>query len=203
MSSTQIYAIDETGDTYNYGDARNSFMGAIAVWTILEGKYLPPMPKPTWMGDDEYNKCIESRNMRQLSRCFLYPDGNGPHPLQPVWDLCEDPRLMPHEQIALMATFDRHIVMRKDVQTVIDAFRAFEGNTNLSVQADILELILNDSDSHYIGAAWNQTSVNCGTWSVYDEETETSTPYNIFKYSNHYDVFKRIDEIKLSNIQNY
>lgn len=42
MSYTEIYGFDKAGNAYFKDEVKNSHRGAIAVWSYLEEKYLPP-----------------------------------------------------------------------------------------------------------------------------------------------------------------
>ena len=42
MSYTEIYAFDKAGLPRLYGEVRNSWRGARAVWNIMEERHLPP-----------------------------------------------------------------------------------------------------------------------------------------------------------------
>lgn len=185
MSSTEIYGFNKKGDAYLCGEVRNAFRGAMAIWGILEERYLPmhrPSYVPEWIATDE--EVIKFCHYKP-SRCadILNRDA-----MEEIWDLYKKENVSDIDKIVLGTTFDDVIVKKEDVQKVIDAFNGFEGETSLKEQAAILEEILKDEE--YIAVAWNQTSVNGGAWERYDEEEEEYEPYNIFKGKEHWNLFK-------------
>ena len=42
MSQTEIYGFDQSGNAYFKAGIKNSWRGAMAIWSFLEEKYLPP-----------------------------------------------------------------------------------------------------------------------------------------------------------------
>lgn len=42
MSYTEIHRITKSGNTKRVAEIKNAWRGAMAVWTCLEDKYLPP-----------------------------------------------------------------------------------------------------------------------------------------------------------------
>lgn len=87
---------------------------------------------------------------------------------QKLWDLFEDERLTKNERIILGATYDFVLVKKEDISLVIDAFKSFENESNLSEQADILAYVLNDDDCIAIG--WQPSFTDM--WQNYDILTE-------------------------------
>ena len=89
------------------------------------------------------------------------------------------------ERIVLGTTFDKVLVKREHIPTVIEAFRSFCGDTTLPEQADLLEKIMQDPD--VIAVGWNQTSVNADNWTEYyfDGETMEYKPYNCLTGADH------------------
>jgi hypothetical protein len=153
MSYTEIYRITKKGNTVLAGEIRNAHRGAMAVWTFLEDKYLPPNIK--------YGQ--------KMTRMI----GDA----QEVWDLAKDTRLTDGERICLLSTFDNVLVLKEDVFRLTKAFREFTGITSLSEQADVIEKAATHKNCY--GVCWNQTSVNADIpeknitgkyWSLFDHE---------------------------------
>lgn len=180
MSCTVIYKFKKNGDADFIGETHNAFRGAMQVWTLLEKKYLPKYT-PSWAFGDK------SQEYSRMS-CF---DKSG---MKDIWGLAEDTRLSEHERIVLNSTFDNVIVFKDEVFKLLAAFRAFEGETSLKEQADIIEDAIN-TDEDLIAIAWNQTSVNSDTWEsdeigLDEDGEEIYLPYNVFKHTGHWSLFE-------------
>ena len=190
MSYTEIYGFGKDGNAGGLEDVKNAWRGAMAIWGILEDKYLEPLPRPMWMSEEDYKERGYSRTCQPPS----FSD-NAPNPLKPVWDLWNDEKVSRTDKIVLGTTFDRAIVMRANIEETAKAFEEFEGETSLKEQAKILHEALEDEDNIAIG--WNQTSVCGDTWSNYnyDEEKEESIPYNLYKQTDHFDMFEELNQM--------
>ena len=174
MSYTEIYKIDKTGDVTCHEDIKNSWRGAMAIWGTLENRYLPPYFYPLLK--------------KIVPRFAVYePDNN---PMREVWDLSKSDIISDADKIVLCTTFNKWIVLKDDFKTVIDAFNSFEGETSLKEQAEVIRSLINDEDC--IGVAWNQTSTCSSVWSVYDDEDAEPRLYNIFKDTEHTNLFKEV-----------
>jgi hypothetical protein len=138
MSYTEIYRITKAGNTIMAGEIQNSWRGAMAVWNILEDRYLPP-------------KLVYGMKISRMSSF-------SPADQQEVWDLVNDTRLTESEKIVLQSTFDNVLVLKDDIYKLTKAFREFNGNTSLPEQADLIEQIATHKNCWAI--CWNQTSVN-------------------------------------------
>ena len=181
MSYTEIYTFNKEGNAEMTGEVKNAFRGAMAVWSEIDKKYLPPF-KPCW---------AEAGKIYSRASDFI---GGG---LREVWDLFDNPKLSESDKIVLGTTFDDVIVMRDDVPKVLEAFKAFEGNTSLLEQAEEIKRVLNE-DNDVIAIAWNQTSVNGDAWetSTMDENQEYYLPYNILTGTEHWDLFNNLKDEK-------
>jgi len=190
MSYTEIFGFDKEGNAYGQADIRNAHRGAMAIWSILEKRYLPPY-RPSYVPSHVLDKDIESYCHYKPSRSFCMEV----EPMRAIWDLVNDKRLKDCEKIALACTFDHVIIKKEDLPKLIDAFKEFEGETSLREQANVLAEMFKDENCIAVG--FNQTSVNGDTWvnaGPYDEENEESNPYNLFKQTEHWFLFK--DEIE-------
>lgn len=195
MSYTEIYSFDKAGNAGQAGEVKNSWRGAMAIWSYLEKKYLPPyipdyVKHCNWYRAEMTREEIIQRNGFEPSRLSpsLSPDGE--NPMKEVWGLADNTDVPEHERIALFTTFDKCLVKKEDLPTVIAAFRKFEAETSLPEQADILETLFQNEDCIAVG--WNQTSVNGDTWGNaggYDEENDESIPYNCLTKEEHYWLF--------------
>lgn len=197
MSYTEIYAFDAEGNAKIYGETRNAWRGAMAVWNIMDERHLPPyIPDSVkclaWYRPEipyeEIVKCIGFKPGR-LNAFF----GKGENPVNEIWSLANSLRVPLHERIVLHTTFDRCLVRKKHLHRVIDAFKRFEGETSLKEQADILQKAADDPG--IIAVGWNQTSVNADSWynaGGYDEATEESIPYNCLTGDSHYWLFDEL-----------
>ena len=181
MSYTELYKFKKDGNAESLGEIKNALRGAMLVWGILDKRYLEPLPKPTWMSQQDYNE-------RGYSRCSAMFD---PNAMKEIWGIAKREEVSRVDKIVLSTTFDRVIVKRENIEETIKAFRDFEGETSLKEQADILEEALKDKD--LIAVAWNQTSVNGDTWTNfgdYNEETEEYESYNILTDNDHWELFE-------------
>lgn len=179
MSYTEIYKFKNTGESECFAEVKNAFRGAMAVWRTIEKKYLPKY-MPSWArGDDsqEYSRTSD----------FM---GDG---IEEIWGLFKSGKLSETDKICLGSTFDNVVVMKDDLQSLCNAFRAFDGDTSLKDQAEkIEEAFKNDTD--LIAIAWNQTSVNCDVWQsdetgLDEDGEEIYLPYNLLKHDKHWNLF--------------
>ena len=202
MSCTELYAFDKEGNAYLFGTTHNSWRGGMAVWRAMEERHLPQIiteyVKDMWNYRPEMTASdIEKMLGYKPSRTSIVTASQKDDPMKEIWELADNPEIPRHERIVLFTTFDKALVKREHFQEVIDAFRAFGGETSLPEQAEILEKMLLQDD--IIAAGWNQTSVNADTWDVvggYNEEADESIPYNCLTGTQHYWIF---DELETSN----
>jgi hypothetical protein len=175
MSYTEIYKFKKDGNTEFLNETQNAYRGAMAVWNIMDKKYLPPyVPKHKIIIDIEY-----------YYRSFEM----GGKALGEVWGLFDNGAVSRVDRIVLGSTFDNAIVKKENLEELIKAFREFEGETSLKEQADIIEdAFKNDDDLIAIG--WNQTSVNGDAWIEYYDENDEAVMYNILSMNKHFDVFE-------------
>ncbi len=186
MSYTEIYGFNKEGFAYSEADVKNAHRGAMAIWSILENRYLPqyrPSYVPSYISDEELERYCHYKP----ARTSAFMDENA---MKEVWNLVDDERLKDCEKIALASTFDHVIINKDDFPRLINAFREFEGQTSLKEQADIIEKML--TDENCIAVGFNQTSVNGDTWTNlggFDEEVEECIPYNILTGDKHWELF--------------
>lgn len=165
MSYTEIYKVCKNGDVVRSHEIRNSWLGGMYIWRELEEKYLPSLPIPQWFFSSDYYSRFSAFNSDKT---------------QEVWDMYDQNIMKPHEDIVIYSTYDGKIFMRKDFDLLIESFQEFIkefDKGNLPDQIKAFKELKEDEDC--IGIAWNQTSVVCGTWDVYEDEEDESRPVNI------------------------
>ena len=141
MSYTEIYTFNKNGEGENSADIHNSWLGAMYIWHSLEEKYLPPL---SYSFDKE-----------KYAHRFL------PEQMQEIWNLVKAEKMLEHENIMMLTTFDYAFVKRTDLSKVIDAYEKFIEefpSKNLKEQIDIMREIIEDEEIFCIG--WCQTSVS-------------------------------------------
>lgn len=187
MSCTEIYGFNKEGNAYLYAEVKNSFRSGIAVWRRLEKKYLPAYLPPYakemgFTNAEDYNRQFDVDSSRVFSM-------SNPDAMREIWNLQDDKNVSVLDKICLHTTFDNCLIHKEDIPRIVEAFRAFDGETSLPEQADILEKMFNDDNCIAVG--WNQTSVNADTWSNYDydEENDVLIPYNCITGTKHYWLF--------------
>ena len=188
MSYTEIFGFDKDGNAYSADEVKNAWRGAMAIWNILEQKYLSqyrPSYVPKWIPDDK----LESHLGYKPSRCSALMDEEA---MKEIWSLADDKKVSRTDRICLFTTFDRCLVKRDNIKKIIEAFNEFEGETSLKEQALVLQKMLKDENCIAVG--WNQTSVNGDTWENYDydEQNDESIPYNCLKQDEHYWLFEEL-----------
>ena len=184
MSYTEIYAFGKDGKAYLAGEVHNAWRGSMAVWQIMEKRYLPQF----------YDHGVKTTRM--LSSKHGKDD-----PAREVWALANNPEIPLHERIAMSVTFDNCLVKAEDIPRVVDAFRKFEGETSLKEQADILEKLAQDPD--IIAVGWNGTSVCAENWANiggYDAENEEPLPYNCLEGDQHFWLFDELKEAESDGV---
>lgn len=189
MSCTEIVCFKKNGEAEGYTDIKNSWRGAMAIWNILEKKYLPQY-RPSYVPNYIPNSMLESYCHYKPSRCVDLMNRDA---MKEIWNLFNEANVNEIDKIVLGTTFDKVIVKKENFPKIIDAFNKFEGKTSLKEQAKVLEEMLKDDE--IIAVAWNQTSVNENQWTCheFDEKNEEYIPYNYLKDNKHYELF---DELK-------
>lgn len=185
MSYTELYGFTKDGNVECIGRVKNSFRGAIAIWSHLEKKYLPKYI-PNWSSaEDDYD----------YSRIHNISDRRA---MQDIWDLIFKNEIPCIDRIVLGTTFDCIVVKKDKISKVIDAFIKFEGDTSLPEQAEILKAYSDNPD--YTAFAWNQTSVCEFLLREYDEETDEYTACDLSKEGKYEFLFEEyeLDEDKLT-----
>ncbi len=196
MSYTEIYGFDKDGNAYLQAEIHNSWRGAMAIWGILEERYLPSyipdyIKHANWYSPEMSFDDVVVRNGYKPSR--LMSSLGKDDPTQEIWDLADSEKVSVTDKIVLFTTFDKVLVKKEDLSRVIEAFNAFEGETSLKEQAAVLQEMLGDENCIAVG--WNQTSVNADTWGNYnyDDETGEYAPYNCLTQDEHYWLFDELE----------
>lgn len=198
MSYTEIYVFGKDGNARLYAEISNAWRGAMAIWTIMENRHLPPyIPayiKDTWWYHDGIDAAELKRILKYQPSRIMPSFSNKENPAKEIWDLAVNPAVPEHERIVLYTTFNHPLVRREELTRVIEAFRKFEGETSLPDQANVLEGLLECEDCIAVG--WNHTSVSADTWATiggFNEETEESIPYNCLTMDKHYWIFDELN----------
>lgn len=188
MSYTELFAFDKTGNASKVEDIRNAWLGAMKIWRILESKYLPEYRLEYPLSDF----------FKRENPDFVPSRTSDMKDIKEIWELAYDERLLEHERIVLLSTFDNVLVKRENFVRLIEAFRKFEPGTSLPEQADVIEEESMKDDVIAIG--WNQTSINADNWEYYDidEETDEGIPYNCLSGEKHWWLFEGLEEICLN-----
>lgn len=184
MSYTEIFIFDKNGDAEQLAEINNAFRGGMAIWGEIEKKYLPPLPKPSWMPSEDYEKNGYNRINTMNSDL-----------IKEIWNLFGKEEVSFNDKLVLGTTFDKVIVKKEDIPLIIEAFELFEGETSLKEQACVLKTVL---DKDIMGIGWNQTSVNRDSWGYYnyDEDSEKYIPYNMKEQEDHWFLLDELNEIK-------
>jgi len=201
MSYTEMYKVDREGNVRHAAEFHNASHGAWLVWKQLCERYLP--------GKD-------------LVMSLIKLDDGG---MQEVWDLWKNPAVSLTHRIVMASTFDRVMVRCENLPRLIEAIEEYVNDfdrphliqpselivypanappppfpdrealptTTLSAQARKLRELAQDDG--VAAVCWNQTSVNCNPWWVYngDDEEDEGRPYNINVDENHWFLFEGID----------
>ena len=191
MSRTEIAAFKEDGCAIHFGDIQNAWRGAMAVWKILEEKYLESY-RPKYLPSDVPIEKIEQYLGFKPSRV----GGNDESAMKEIWSLYAKEEVSIVDKIVLGTTFDRALIKRENIQEVIEAFSTFEGETSLQEQSKLLKEI--GENESFIAVGWNQTSVTNNQWTnaYYDEENDEVIPYNCLKDKNHFWLFDDINQMR-------
>lgn len=180
MSYTEIYKFKKNGNAELLSEIKNSWRGAMAIWDILDKKYLPKFV-PDWA------KLLGTTDQEYYRTADMMGEG-----IKEIWALYKNPNVSEIDKIVLASTFDHVIVLKEHLPHLIKAFREFEGETSLKEQAEAIEEALNN-DQNLIAIAWNQTSVNCGVWNseetTIEDDEETHLPYNMLSGNKHWNLF--------------
>jgi hypothetical protein len=171
MANIEFYAFGKDGNAFLFESVPDSWRGAPAIWQYLESKYLPlyrPEGTPPEVPDEELPTYLGY----QPSRFNTTSDAQQ----HEVWDLVENLSVPEHERIVLFTTLSECLVKREDIPKVVEAFTAFDGETNLLEQGLVLEHLYADED--LIAVGWNQDSNFSDHWGnfPYGDESDADAP---------------------------
>lgn len=179
MSCTEINIFDNSGESVDTFEVKNAFRGAMAIWGILEKKYLPEYV-PDWA------KVLSDEGRRNIFKDGISRIVNGD--MQDVWNLQNDNRLSRHEKIVLLSTFDNVLVKKENFNELIEAFEQFEGETSLKEQSEIIKNL----GDNITAIGWNQTSVCHNKWNgfiIESDDEDILIKYNYHKDTDHWWMF--------------
>lgn len=168
MSYCTLYAAFEDGDITPHKDYRNSWRGAMAVWTYMVERYLRPPKDSFWLSNQEF---LTEK---------LYP-------------LASDLNIPFEDRVTMATTYDRVLVAQKDFkllcQCMNDTGSRMPAQNHIVSQArDIAGL---PKKCRAVG--WRQTSVSADMWDVYVNGEWQDRNYNIDIDDEHWWLF---DEVK-------
>ena len=189
MSYTEIFGFDKEGNAYYQANISNAWRGGMAIWNILEERYLPPH-RPSYVPAHIPDEKVESFLSYKPRRTA---DMMNRDAMKEIWDLFNNEKVSLTDKIVLGTTFDRVIVKKEDFSKLIEAFEAFEGETSLKEQAAVIKEMAVDDGCIAVG--WNQTSVNGDTWANfggYDEEADEAIPYSLNTVNEHWYLFDEL-----------
>jgi hypothetical protein len=183
VSCTELYGLTKNS-VLSIGETKNAFRGAMAIWCILEKKYLPKFI-PEWA------VALGKQNEDHSRISVMTGDG----PIKEIWGLSNSSKLTKDEKIVLMSTFDNALAKVESIDKLLSAFRNFEGETSLKEQADIIEKAIKDN-LDIVAIGWNQTSVNGDTWANcnYDEHTDECFGYNLETGHKHWFLVEEVEK---------
>ncbi|MFA5367875.1 MAG: hypothetical protein WC333_08355 [Dehalococcoidia bacterium] len=144
MSSTEIYYVTQNRHVRGYVDIRNSWRGAMMVWSNLWKRYLY---------EDQKEKS-------KLTGAYVMETPFGEKDMELVCGLFKNKEISEYERAVLGSTFDRVILEKQYFQRFYDdilKYAEFYPVGSLIIQA---QAILKLSKKKIIGVFWNQTSVN-------------------------------------------
>lgn len=175
------------GKAEGYIDIKNAFRGAMAIWTIIEEKYLPTF-RPSFV--PEYISNIEEYLGFKPSRIIpTFNEEEHIKNMHEIWDLFNSDKVNKIDRIVLGTTFDRVLVKRENFEELISAFENFNSDTSLKEQAGVIKGMLKNKE--IIAVGWNQTSICSNQWiqHKYNEENDEYEPYNCLTGENHFWLF--------------
>lgn len=178
MSRTELYIVKKDGSLELYKEFGNSHRGASLLWSNLWKLFYPE---------------------------FHFPHFNDDKNIELLWNLDQNSEVPRVLNILHVSTFD-HMLIRKEklsefieaIENVIQA-KYFNDNGHFRDYPEVMKEIMKLEDVIAIG--WNQTSVCCGVWDVYEEcptcgESSIQRGYNVLKDKDHQFLFEYLDEIE-------
>lgn len=172
MSCVEIYTVNEKGDVTEFGIARNSFGGAMHIWSIIADKYM-------------------SNVTGGIGGLLLAISGNQ---CQQFWDLFNSGKLSERDNILFGSTFDHMICEIDQLNDLIEAFKSFHDDHPSFTLAEIIQVLKTvPKEKDIRGICFNQTSVVSDMWTDMDDQ-ENTIPYNVDAHSD--DVLYLFEEIK-------
>lgn len=162
MSRTEMCAAGADGDFHDVAEFRNSWRGAMFVWSTLAARYATG---ETLM--DMYKKTWALQNDPRLTDAEHY-----------VLHTTFDNALVDREMAPTIIEALRDFGLNE---------RGDGGS--LAEQADALEKAFADPATRAVG--WNQTTVNASPWFIYDEEKDEGRPYNLDRDTKHHFIQRR------------
>ena len=165
MSSTEIYYVSQKKRVYGYVNIRNSWRGAIFVWSNLWKKH-----------------CQERiKELSKASGGYVFDNPVNEKDMRLVWDLFKDKEIPSYERAILGSTFDGVILEKENFQRFYDdvlKYAEYYPVGSLIIQA---QAILKLSKKKIIGVFWNQTSVNGDVVSNFKKTLKDNSEWYLYK----------------------
>lgn len=117
---------------------RSGYPLPIAFSTIMEQKYLPSLPRPEWDVISKPNHYYS----RFLNAPFWDPNSGTEHPMQPVWDLQESPKVTPQERLTMASMMDRAYILVEDLPKLAEAWTKVSEMPEYQAHKDTFKTIL-------------------------------------------------------------
>lgn len=182
----ELVVFDKSGDC-KYEFKVETDINCMFLWMKLEEKYLPiyrPSYIPSTIKDEDIEEYLRYRPSRMIASLSLSEEEERKLNYE-VWDLVFDKRLTKAERLVMATTFDRSLIKKEQLPDIIEAFKTLNEEYKLSGQIELLDRF--NSMEDIIAVGWNQTTVNRNMWlyNRYDEENDTTYPYNCLKGDYH------------------
>lgn len=162
-SGVTLYAFGEDGAVRQERQVPNATLGAMAIWSYMERKYLP-MHRPPCLLDKPWYR--ENMTDDELIAAYGYRPSRltnqAPHYMQEIFDLTGRPDIPEGERLVLETTIDKRLLHGTDIPAAIEAFRAFPADSNLPEQANVLEDFLRWG--RIVAVGWRQSPIHGIDW---------------------------------------
>lgn len=182
MASTMIYYSDLAGDFQRGPTVEHGWGFAPAIWKSFAERYLG-------MSEDRYYRCHRSEEA-----------------MWQIWNLSLDPALPFEDRVTMSATFDRAVVRRRELHTLVRCFRAtarwMSLPNNLEDQAKLLMEM--SKDLSILAVGWYAYSVSEDLWVVpspavcptcgRSSDEDEKVLYNLFRDQSHFFLFDELAE---------
>ncbi|MBS6192026.1 MAG: hypothetical protein KH815_03275 [Enterococcus hirae] len=166
MSTTEIYAIEKSGNVVPYGSAQNSWLGGMHVWNSLNDKY--KHGGGLFIGFDATWKAFNKGIYEEYENVVL--------------GSAFDKVIVLKENFGqLLKSFEQY-------------FHVYP-NYNFDEQIEIIKEMEKDEDIIGVAWCQTSVADDLWDY-CYDEEKDEVIPYNIFKGEDHWNLFDNLEDSK-------